>query len=521
MKKLPVDVSTFEVLIENDYLYIDKTESIYNLIMQGRYYFLSRPRRFGKSLLLSTLKALFLGKRELFTGLWIDRETDYAWEEHSIIHLDFSTIGAQTSEELKAGIIWTIDSLAKQYNLDTENIPTPSLKLRALVMYLAEKSKVVLLVDEYDNPMLDHIKTPEIAEKQRAILAAFYDGLKGLDEHLHFVFVTGVTKFSKTSIFSGLNNLNDISLVPIAETLLGYTEGELHHYFEPYALRYAQERDTTTEAIFTQLKTWYNGYRFSKRFVKVYNPFSVLYYFKNQELENYWFSSGTPTFLVELLKQQPRALKAFEQKEVSSDTLNASYEIRDLPLTVLLFQAGYLTIKKYSETTRFFHLDFPNEEVRLSISHLMISLLAEYKKTDVDDLIYKLRKSLYNNDLESFCTVLKSLFASIPYGLHVEKESYYHSLFYFLAMLLGIDTQSEVHTSKGRIDAVVTLPTRRYIFEFKLNKTGQEALEQIRSQKYYEKYIREEKPLILVGISFNYDSKELTLDWVSDNVAIH
>jgi hypothetical protein len=303
-KPLPIDVATFEVMISDGYLYIDKTKYIYDLYKgKGRYYFLSRPRRFGKSLLISTLKELFSGNKKLFDGLWIST-SDWEWKQHPIIHLDFSKLAHETSVELKADLTRALERIGDAHNIDLSKAKTPSSKLQDLVEALAKKNKVAILIDEYDKPIIDHIANIPLAEKNRAILKSFYDVIKGLDEHLRAIFVTGVSKFSKTSIFSGINNLNDISQDPIAASLLGYTQDELEHYLTPYISAIAIGQKRTQQEILDEMKEWYNGYRFSEDLVRVYNPFSVLYYLAKKKRANYWFASGTPTFLMKLLKKK-------------------------------------------------------------------------------------------------------------------------------------------------------------------------------------------------------------------------
>jgi hypothetical protein len=287
MKKLPVDVSTFEIMISKGYVYVDKTEYIYNLITQGRYYFLSRPRRFGKSLLISTLKELFLARRHLFEGLWIDKHSDYDWQEYPVIHLDFSVIGHDTPEELKLGLLWSLNRIAERNGIQIQQAPSPGLQLQALVEKLAEKNKVVILIDEYDKPLLDHLKDIPMAEAQRDVLRSFYETIKGLDAYLHAIFITGVSKFSKTSIFSGINNLNDISWDSESAQLLGYTSHEVVHYLSEYIEIIANRDQLTIGQINDIMKAWYNGYRFSEKDVRVYNPFSILYFLKKKKLANY------------------------------------------------------------------------------------------------------------------------------------------------------------------------------------------------------------------------------------------
>ena len=308
MKKLPRSVSSFEKLIRDDYLYVDKTKTIYELIEADQFYFLSRPRRFGKSLLISTLKSLFLGQRELFKGLWIETSSNYSWPEHPVIALDFSKLDSESPTTLKQTLSYTLQTIAELQGIDVSMAPSPGLKLNKLVTESAKRNPVVVLIDEYDYPILSALDTPIIAEENRKVLKNFFSVLKSLDGYMRAIFVTGVTKFSKTSIFSGLNNLNDLTMNKAAATLLGYTEEEIMHFFSPYVEIMAQERNQTFKNILQEMKYWYNGYRFSAKEIKVYNPYSVLNYLFEKEQHNYWLETGTPTFLIPLLRKQYRSL---------------------------------------------------------------------------------------------------------------------------------------------------------------------------------------------------------------------
>jgi len=363
-KDLSLYISNLGKMIEGNYIYVDKTRSIYNLF-QGisHYYFLSRPRRFGKSLLVSTLKELFLGNKKLFEKLWIG-SSDYDWQEHPVIDLDFSRIAHGTIDELKASLTWTLAQIAENYSVDISQAPTLSDKLVDLIQKLSRINKVVVLVDEYDKPILDHIENVEDAEAQQVLLKSFYDPLKSMDAYLRAIFVTGVTKFSKTSLFSGMNNLNDISLKPEAAELLGYSQQEIEKYFSLYLHDFAQSNQSTFEIFMADLKKWYNGYRFSSEKRYVYNPFSVLYFLQDKKFLNYWYQSGTPTFFIHLIKNQYNTIEAINQVEMDQDSLG-NFELDNIPLVPLLFQAGYLTIADYDVKSKKFKLDFPNFEVEL------------------------------------------------------------------------------------------------------------------------------------------------------------
>lgn len=511
MKKLPVDVSSFKHMITEDYLYIDKTEYIYNLVTKGRFYFLSRPRRFGKSLLISTLKELFSNNRSLFTNLWIDK-SDYAWQEFPVINLNFSFLSIENSHELKISLEWALDSIAIEFGIDVSKAPSPGLKLEMLVKALSQKNKVVILVDEYDYPLINAIENKKVAEANRKVLKNLFSAIKGLDEYLRAIFITGVSKFSKTSIFSGLNNLDDLSLDPLADCLLGYTPQELNHYFSTHIQELAKTENQPIATIQLEIQRWYNGYRFSKDPSTVYNPFSVLYCLKKKNFENYWFESGTPSFLIELLKQNYSSLEFIEQIELSSDSLG-TFDVGHLPIIPILFQTGYLTIHDYDKVTKKYKLGYPNYEVKESFKKYLLAAGTHSDIPTVESTVSQLSFALNTDNIELFCSLLKSLFAHIPYHLHIPQERYYHSLIQLLASLLGLEAQSEIVTDKGRIDFVITTKAYVYIFEFKFAQDADRALKQIDTRKYYERYETSKKNIVLIGLSFNKGKKGLTIEY--------
>jgi len=513
-KGLSIHVSTLEKMIEGNYIYIDKTEYIYNLF-QGisHYYFLSRPRRFGKSLLISTLKELFLGNRKLFENLWIG-SSDYDWQQYPVIHLDFSVIDHRTSEELQIAIVRKLEKIAHEHTIDISQDPTLGSILETLVVELSKKNKVVILVDEYDKPILDHIKNTVEADKQRDVLKNFYDVIKGLDAHLRAFFVTGVSRFSKTSLFSGMNNLDDLTLDPKAAQLLGYTQKEIEEYFFQYLQDLAKDKEKTVSELMADLKKWYNGYRFSDKNVYVYNPFSLLYSLNKKKFENYWYQSGTPTFLIHLIKNQYTGIEKIDQKEFGSDGLG-NFEINNIPLIPLLFQTGYLTIASYNEITGKFKLNFPNYEVELSFTKFLIAALSGSSSSVIDTLGSQLIYALNTNNIEKFCSILQTLLAHIPYNL-IQREDYYHTLFQFLLSLLSLEAQSEIMTNKGRIDLVVCTTTHIFIFELKINVKPEMALAQIKERGYYERFLHKGKLVVLVGLSFVSEKDQVSLRYIQE-----
>ncbi len=504
LKNLPIYISSFKKMMDENYLYIDKTKYIYNLFNGvTQYYFLSRPRRFGKSLLVSTLKELFSGNKELFKGLWI-YSSDYNWQEYPIIHLDLSQIPHLTSQELRKNINNELNIIATKYNINLKYNDTPESSLKELIENLSKINKVVILIDEYDKPILDHIKNIEEAEKQREILKSFYSVIKAQDANLRAVFLTGVSKFARTSVFSGLNNLNDITLDPKAAQLLGYTQQELIDNFMPYINNLANQEDISFDNLIDKLKKWYNGYRFSELDIKVYNPFSVLYALDKQKINNYWIASGNPEFLIVLLKQKYYEIKDIEDAEFSYNSLEA-FDISNINIIALLFQTGYLTIVDYDKEYNSFKVNFPNFEIKQSFTNYLLTALSTYDLNTTATKMINLKRAIDQNDLIKFFDILQNIFAHIPYTLTTKdlKEKDYHTLIQFILSVLSVNAQSETITNNGRIDLVLETKNNIYIFEFKVNQSAEIALQQIKDKKYYQKFLDKNKKIVLVGLNFN------------------
>ncbi|MBA2368882.1 MAG: AAA family ATPase [Candidatus Protochlamydia sp.] len=517
MKRLPIDVSSFDTIVLGNYIYIDKTEAIYNLITAGRYYFLSRPRRFGKSLLISTLSQLFQGKNEFFKGLWIYENSPYDWQEYPVIHLDFSLLAYAQPGELKLSLSWLVTHIAKEYGVDVSDAPFPGNKIQILIEELSRRNKVVILIDEYDYPVINSLSYPEVASENRSTLRQFFSALKGLDRHLHAIFLTGVSKFSKTSIFSGFNNLNDITLDPVASTLLGYTKREILENFSENIAHIAREKEVCPEKIMDEMTLWYDGYRFSKKENFVYNPFSVLYLLQKREFENYWFASGTPSFLMHLLKNQYEEMIDISHIPMPADNLG-SFEIENIPLIPVLYQAGYLTIKNYNVESNLYTLDLPNKEVRESFNKYLLATFVGTDDVTVKSIIPRLANALDVGDIPLFMSLLQALFAQIPYQLHIPQEKYYHSLFQLLASILSHESQSEVSTDKGRIDLVIKTRNAAYLFELKLDDSAKNALKQMKEKKYYERYLLDNKKIMLIGLAFKRNENRMDIEFDTMNL---
>lgn len=508
MKNLPIGMQTFSNLIQEDYLYVDKTQNILPLIHSGKYYFLSRPRRFGKSLLVSTLKEIFHGNQELFKGLFIYDKIE--WTSYPVIHLDFLLIPRDTEERLTRGIRETLGDIAAHHDIQLER-PDYDMAFHELITKLAGKYQkpVVVLIDEYDKPLVEHIEHLEAAKRNREILRNFYEMIKGSDASLRFVFLTGVSKFSKVSIFSSLNNLRDITLSPQFATIAGYTQREVEQYFESYIQRFCEEEHWSREELLQQIKRWYNGYSWDAK-ETLYNPISILNLFADNTFSNYWFATGTPTLLIKLSKQMQIDIAEFEQTRFS-DILFESYDIDNINLFALLLQTGYLTIRSISKDHYGvqYLLNYPNWEVKEAFVTYLFESFTGYNKGRAQVEASRLRDCLRQNNIEGFLTIMRALFAKIPYTLHIPEEAYYHSLFYMIAVLMGVNIDLEVLTDKGRVDGVLELSDKIYIIEFKFGKTGanmktltQKAIQQIRDKKYTEQYARDSRPCWLLGIGF-------------------
>jgi hypothetical protein len=505
MKKLPIGRQIFSEIIEDNYLYIDKTKDIYNLFARGgKYYFLSRPRRFGKTLLISTLKEIFSGNKELFKGLWIYDKLE--WKQHPVIHLDFLGLKYEGQEELIKALIYIINQNAEEYGIQLKETDYEK-RFKELIKKLSKKNSVVILVDEYDKPLIDFVDKKEIATQNRDVLKTFFGNIKGADEYLEFVFITGVSKFSRVSVFSELNNLRDITISNAFSTMLGYTENELLDYFDD---RIEKMAEGEKEKLAADIKHWYNGYSWDgKNFV--YNPHSILLLFEEERFSNYWFSTGTPTFLIKSLREKKVDIKRLENYETTK-LLFDSYEIEQLNVFALLFQTGYLTIKeikKISRTQDIYRLSYPNEEVKESFLDYLAADYTGKLPDEMGYLVYKLQETIVNDNLDEFFILLKSIFASINHEIFIrEKEAYYHTVIYLLLKLLGVHIDVEVGTNIGRIDGVIETESHIYIMEFKVGKASK-ALDQIKEKKYYEKYLSKPQKIKIIGVGFDSEERNI------------
>jgi hypothetical protein len=497
-QKLPIGLQDFEKIREGNYLYIDKTRQIENILQRQGSFFLSRPRRFGKSLLVSTLQYLFQGKKELFSGLFIEDRWDF--QEFPVIKISFSNIGYREIS-LAPALNQELKSIAKQYQLTLEK-GSPSLLFIELILALREKfnKKVVILIDEYDKPLIDFLDKENLhqAIENRSILKSFYSVLKDADPHLQLVFITGVSKFSQVSIFSDLNNLYDISMLSEYNEICGITQTELETSFDEELKKYDKE----------EIRRWYNGYRWYPDALTVYNPFSILNFFAgNGDFRNFWYATGTPTFLMKMCKEN----KVYELNEVSlSQTGMNSFDIDNLNLAPILFQTGYLTIKDYNPIFKIYHLDYPNNEVRSSFLEGLLEIYSESREPITATLLDKFYHALVKQSPDFLESAFNLLFAHIPYDLwFAENEKFYHIITHLLFTLLGVHIESEVHTKNGRADVVIHFQNNIYCLEFKLDKTAEAAIEQIKNRGYLEQYAHSKQTLHFIGINFSSANKKV------------
>ncbi len=517
MKKINLTSAKFEKLIEGKALYVDKTDYIWKMIDSGdTEFFLSRPRRFGKSLLVSTLKALFQGRRDLFSGLFIDR-MDYDWEAYPVIHLDFGNSELHTATEVRSFLMDALDNFSLELGIPLRGRSLNTL-FENLISDTAKATKtgsVVVLVDEYDKPILGNVINKRHNKAILSILKGFYSNIKKKEGVIRFAFITGVSKFAHVSLFSDLNNLTDITLDEEYAGMLGFTEKEIREYFAERIPLAAKANGVPKEELMRKVLKWYDGYRFSDDKTHVCNPVSVSSFFaKNYKFSNYWDDTGTPSFLVKLAREKEydyeTALNEWYDKSVFS-----AYELDRLDVTGLLWQTGYLTIKetRQDEDGMEYRLDFPDQEVQSTFSRRLIEAFAGDAKGDTAwNLARKLRTAIREDDLNGFMTTFQTFLASIPYDLHLPYEKYYHTIFFSLFKLIGASIDAESHTSEGRIDAYVRTAKNVYIFEFKLDKSAEVAIGQIVGKRYYEKFLGGDLPVVMVGVNFDSEKGRID-DW--------
>ena len=513
MGKLPVGIQSFEKIREEGYLYVDKTRYVYELVHGGVPYFLSRPRRFGKSLMISTLKAYWEGKKDLFTGLEIEK-LETTWRAYPVFHFDFNGVNYQEKGALEEALNNHLSLWEKEYGSAGKPL---SERFQNLLIRAKEKTglRSVILVDEYDKPLLDLVEKPDLQQHNKEVFKGFFSTLKRLDEEIQFIFITGVSKFHKVSIFSDLNQLQDISMFEEYSGICGMTGEEICANFQPELQAMAAKRKMSEEKCLQKLARKYDGYHFFPGCQGVYNPFSVLNALSKKGFSDFWFSTGTPTFLVRRLKNMHFDVRQFAENTIYADAVNLSDYRADNPdIVPLLYQTGYLTIVGADSEEGPYILGFPNEEVRLGF---LKSLFPEYAPTAVTGSgkdIFALRSHILAGDTEELKETFAALFASIPYtAKDAPFEHYFQTVVYLVFTLLGQYVHAEVHSSRGRADCVLETDRFVYIFEFKVDKSAKEALEQIEEKGYAAPYGADKRQLFKIGVNFDSESRSLS-EWL-------
>ena len=508
MKKYPVGIQNFESLRKGGYLYIDKTNLIYRLVSTGKYYFFSRPRRFGKSLLISTLEAYYSGRKDLFQGLYIDQQ-EKDWLSYPILHIDLNAQKYDTSESLDDILNDILTKWEKVYGAEPSEVSL-SLRFQGLIQRAAEKTgqNVVILVDEYDKPMLQAIGNNELQDNYRDTLKAFYGALKSKDQYIQFALLTGVTKFSKVSIFSDLNNLMDISFDKRYAELCGITENEIHTWLEEDLQELSVHANMSYEQVCQSLKERYDGYHFTEDSAGLYNPFSLLNTFAKMKFGNYWFETGTPTYLVQLLKQNKCNLSRLSNEVVTADLLDGVDSLTNSPIPVL-YQSGYLTIKSYNPRFNVYTLGFPNKEVEEGFISYLLPYYAHVQPAESAFQIMSFIEEIEKGEIDAFLLRLQSFFADTPYELVRDLELHYQNVLFIIFKLLGFYTTAEYHTSEGRIDLIIKTTHFIYLMEFKLEGTAEEALAQINEKHYAVPFQADERKVYKIGINFSNKTRNI------------
>jgi len=512
MRKLPIGIQDFEDLRTNNYLYVDKTHYVYQLAYFGKPYFLGRPRRFGKSLFLSTLKAYFEGKKELFEGLKI-AELEKEWIEYPVFYLDFNKESYSNIHSLEIVIDDILQKYEQQYDVPFIS-KSLSVRFANVIAQVHKKTgkKVVVLIDEYDKPLISTMDNLALNDEIRKILKGFYGVLKAEDAHLKFIFLTGVTKFSQVSVFSDLNQLVDISLSEKYAEICGISEKELLQNFQPEIQTLADKRKLTYDEAFAKLKKLYDGYHFAKESADIYNPFSVLNTFDSLDFGYYWFATGTPTFLAKALRNQNFDIRKFDNDVKIAANSIMDYRVENHNLVPLLYQSGYLTIKSHNQILDTYTLGFPNEEVKYGFLNELLPAFVLTPIATGNFSVTCFLQQLMDNDVDGFMISLKAFFAAIPYSAIKQEhrdEQYYQHVFYLLFTLMGQFVETEVKNNKGRADAVVKTTDSIYVFEFKMddNATAEDALKQINSNDYAIPYTTDHRKVVKIGVEFSQTEK--------------
>src|SRR6056297_3862557 len=519
MKRLPIGIQDFRYMMENDYLYIDKTPYLHMLKDRGKFYFMSRPRRFGKSLTISTYDCMFRGEKELFKETWL--YDNWAFEPQPVIRLNMSELDNRDEKRVEENIIYLLDEQYAAHGI-TKDTNMMKMAFATLIKRLYEKygKRVIVLIDEYDKPILDHLNDHEMAKKIRTVLRTFYSTLKSSDAYLDFVFITGITKFTKVGVFSTLNNLDDISTWDEVSQMLGYTQEELERDFEPYLEKCANTMDMNQQGLFEAIKKHYNGFSFDgKHFV--YNPFSILNFLNKKIFDNYWVESGSPSFIVKYAERHDIQPDQYLGKHVEKSILS-TYEIEEAPPVSFLIQAGYLTFKDYKQDEGYL-IDYTNKEVRDSFSELLMLSQYNHDFQEANDIRDEIRQALKNRDFERLFEQMRRTFSNIPYTIfepgkkddtvetqraYIERlEGFYHSVVLTMFWAAGINVRAEELTALGRSDLILEFEDEMYIIELK-KQSPEVSLKQIRDKGYGTKY--GDRKLYLVGIEIDDENRNVS-----------
>lgn len=506
--KYPLGIQSFEKIRNDGYLYIDKTAYVYKLASSGSYYFLSRPRRFGKSLLVSTLEAFFQGKRKLFDGLAIDG-LEKEWRQYPVLHLDLNAEKYTTPEALDHILNAHLSLWEEKYGRRAGET-TLSNRFAGVIRRAYEQTgeKVVILVDEYDKPLLQAIKDKTLQEDYRATLKAFYGVEKSMDDYIQFAFFTGVTKFSKVSVFSDLNNLTDITMDLRYAEICGITEEELRTNLDEQVGLMAEKLRMTKADCYKQLKSYYDGYHFEADAVGVYNPYSLLRALDSMTFKDFWFETGTPSFLVELLKQNNYLLENLNHEQLTADVLGNVDTIDQTPIP-LLYQSGYLTVKGVEQEFSLYKLGFPNEEVERSFARFLLPYYTPLQPTQGQLFVANFVKDVRTGRAEQFVQRLDTLFAGGDYQVAGDAELYFQNAVWVIFKMIGFYTEVERHTANGRMDMLIKAQDYIYILEFKLDKTAEEALQQIEEREYAKPFEHDGRHIYKIGINFSTRTRRI------------
>ena len=514
--KFPIGIQSFESLRSEGFVYVDKTALVKKLVSEGKCYFLSRPRRFGKSLLMSTIEAYFKGKKHLFEGLAM-AELETEWKEYPVLHLDLNAKSYTKLQDLYDLLDDQLTFYERQYD-SVATDKSPEGRFRQLIRSAKQKTGrgAVVLVDEYDKPILQAIGNEPLQEEFRNALKAFYGVLKSADADLRFTLLTGVTKFGKVSVFSDLNNLKDISTSPHFHDICGISEAELHRFFDCQVENLATENKQTKDEAYGELKRRYDGYHFCENTDGLYNPFSLLWTLSENKYGNYWFSTGTPTYLVELLKKNDFHLEDFSNLEVSQDELDSIHQADINPIPVL-FQSGYLTIKEVNKEFELYKLDFPNEEVKEGFVKFLLPYYVYCRQSQQKTIVSKFVTALRSGDADTFMQLMQSLMAGTPYELIRELENHYQNVMFIITRLMGFYVQAEYRTSNGSIDLMIGTDKYVYIIELKFNGSAEEALAQIDTKNYSLPFAKDDRQVIKIGANVSGETRNLE-EWLLSKI---